>query len=1177
MSSPGDYTVGWICALPIEAVAATAFLDVRLDGPKTRAKDDTNNYKFGKINEHNVVIATPPMDENGATADSVVKNLIRSFPNVRIGLMVGIGGGAPTLKHDIRLGDVVVSSSGGPQSGVFQYDLGKYIRDEEFQPIRALDKPPRLLRAAVSSLEVNHEIDGNGIEDAITRILKQYPRLQRGYGRPSDGTDILFQPTVQHVGGDTCDICSTNEGDVVSREPREFEKTSIHHGVIASSNNVMKDATLRDSLASQGDVLCFEMEAAGLMGGFSCLVIRGICDYSDSHKNKAWQGYAAMAAAAYAKQIVSIIRPEGIVEVPRLVEIGETMRAAQNVRSKALKASDSSTEVPDDDGAWITSEFNEIAEPKAPLSFSFHQPRCAHRCQEVRDSDSDINTDRFTEYALREDMQTEISHLCGLGGVIPQITHSTKEPGTVNLFKSEDGRPFMKIIYKDKAHCGTSQTKIEDADRNAETSELVLQLHKAIRGLRNAAITLQRSHFCCDRFTVLTAEDFNRQGHGITVVRMNTVTFSVLDKLEKEIGRLILDDSKNTMVVEEESTCRHIMETLFHNPLPLPSTTGETLHLYSLTLQVLCLGITFYAQAHTGGLEPAYLAKPPSHIELRGSSCDLPFIVAERVQLSCMHEMVGDRVWAFRLSTQVFQAQPTGMYLRATCEEIVDCWGPASFGSKTTEPREDELYELFIRGGVVHSTQQDNEDVVRVFHWTHASEYERLFPQTSFDYRAEIMIGASSNTGTAKTLLGGPGRLDSREGKSTSLAENNSASSHHTSIEGNNATLVNAHTAQITQTHWNVGTQETLQGESSQTGSQLKPQEKLPGAIKINSDCHRSIEGSRKASQDDREVLGTSPSSWKPVARQAVFQAGYQAVFQFGMEWQRQPRVPLKRIILDSWSGRRNLLVFECPLGIQVSICTGVARRVPLRTIVLENLMEYIDTLGVKGWEKLKPRARTAMASKEAFMSWVKNLMTLDDEVEDRACVERVFTYVLNCLRNTGFDKDGNVLSILWPNKGEDDTCVKIYRSKHNWCEVLEDKEWSTSFVVLTDLCFTTSDHACVNKKEARWAGLRTLQTSMHRRTVGKDRSTCQSTDQSDDEAEWHIEDKKWYWNGIKPRISGFWNVIEPRISGFLVSRPGDAIPKLVFRGFLDSLVPREATKGMTSWGRWDTAIVECI
>jgi nucleoside phosphorylase len=79
----------------------------------------------------------------------------------------------------------------------------------------------------------------------------------------------------------------------------------------------MKDALVRDSLAASEDVLCFEMEAAGLMNHFPCIVIRGICDYSDSHKNKEWQGFAAMVAAAYAKDLLCQILPSKVeAEIP---------------------------------------------------------------------------------------------------------------------------------------------------------------------------------------------------------------------------------------------------------------------------------------------------------------------------------------------------------------------------------------------------------------------------------------------------------------------------------------------------------------------------------------------------------------------------------------------------------------------------------------------------------------------------------------------------------------------------------------------------------------------------------------------------------------------------------------------------------------------------------------------
>ncbi|CAG7917496.1 unnamed protein product [Penicillium olsonii] len=91
---------------------------------------------------------------------------------------------------------------------------------------------------------------------------------------------------------------------LVTRKIREAEDPVIHYGLIASGNQVMKNATTRDAIAREMNILCFEMEAAGLMDQLPCLVVRGICDYCDSHKHKQWQGYAALTAAAYTKALI---------------------------------------------------------------------------------------------------------------------------------------------------------------------------------------------------------------------------------------------------------------------------------------------------------------------------------------------------------------------------------------------------------------------------------------------------------------------------------------------------------------------------------------------------------------------------------------------------------------------------------------------------------------------------------------------------------------------------------------------------------------------------------------------------------------------------------------------------------------------------------------------------------
>lgn len=111
--------------------------------------------------------------------------------------------------------------------------------------------------------------------------------------------------------GDCDESCGTQPSDIIQRCERKDDEDNpaIHYGVIASANQLMKDATIRDTLAEGKGIMCFETVAAGLMNRFPCLVVRGICDYSDSHKNKRWQGYAAMVAAAYSKDLLSRMVP----------------------------------------------------------------------------------------------------------------------------------------------------------------------------------------------------------------------------------------------------------------------------------------------------------------------------------------------------------------------------------------------------------------------------------------------------------------------------------------------------------------------------------------------------------------------------------------------------------------------------------------------------------------------------------------------------------------------------------------------------------------------------------------------------------------------------------------------------------------------------------------------------
>ncbi|KAF2230827.1 purine and uridine phosphorylase, partial [Viridothelium virens] len=312
-----DYTVGWICAVHVEYVVAAGMLDEEHDDqmqPLTEW-DDENSYTFGRIGPHNVVITCLPIGKYGIAAAAVAAtHMKRSFKCIRMGLMVGIGGGVPSKNHDVRLGDIVIGACAGLTGSVLDYDHGKVMPDGKLQLTKHTDKPPSVLLNALSKLRRDHELRGNMIVSYIKDMMEKNRLLQseRRYNRPPPEEDRLYETSYQHVNEDLrcaecCEPRLVNRG----RSRMNPDNPVVHYGRIASASKLMKDARYRDQMADEHEVLCFEMEAAGL-DDFHCLIIRGICDYADSHKNDTWQGYAAAAAAGYAKELLHAIPSKAI-------------------------------------------------------------------------------------------------------------------------------------------------------------------------------------------------------------------------------------------------------------------------------------------------------------------------------------------------------------------------------------------------------------------------------------------------------------------------------------------------------------------------------------------------------------------------------------------------------------------------------------------------------------------------------------------------------------------------------------------------------------------------------------------------------------------------------------------------------------------------------------------------
>ncbi|PFH61505.1 hypothetical protein XA68_17162 [Ophiocordyceps unilateralis] len=292
-----DYTIGWISVMGIELAAAQAILDEEHPVPERIDRTNENNYRFGRIGAHNVVMTT--------AADGV----LGSFPNIRVCLMVGIGGGVPSERHDIRLGDVVIgvpTDRHGTRSygGVVCFDYGKSVQEKGLHGGHFLtNKPPEAVFTAIDRLKTKYGTKENQINKTINEMYREWPKMQRRYNRPDPSTDKLY----------------ASDATLIQREERSEwdDDPAVHYGLIASSDGWIASTGIRDMLAKELDVLCFKMQGSGLMSDFPCLIVRGVCDYSDSHwsEYRQWQGYAALTASVYARDLIREVIPEQLMGV----------------------------------------------------------------------------------------------------------------------------------------------------------------------------------------------------------------------------------------------------------------------------------------------------------------------------------------------------------------------------------------------------------------------------------------------------------------------------------------------------------------------------------------------------------------------------------------------------------------------------------------------------------------------------------------------------------------------------------------------------------------------------------------------------------------------------------------------------------------------------------------------
>ncbi|KAK6498713.1 hypothetical protein TWF481_011289 [Arthrobotrys musiformis] len=343
--SRDDFEIAIICAVQPEYDAVALVIDQSWDEAGYeygRAPEDRNTYKTGRIGRYNVVLALLP-GMGKANAANAASDFRSSFRGIEIALIVGICGGVPFNKdEEIILGDVIISGS------IVQYDFGrrytnKFQRKSDFGESLGRASPNvRSLLAALSTDDGSEWLERRTLHhlEELQGRARGRRRLKGKYDYPGADKDKLFESSYRHkhhasFNCDTCDHCHVDADDtchtamtgaacsellcdekyLVHRMrleeklkhtvlASEIQQPYVHIGTVGSGDTVMRSSQERDRIAKEDNIIAFEMEGAGVWDNLSCIIIKGVCDYCDSHKNKNWQDFASATAASAMKALL---------------------------------------------------------------------------------------------------------------------------------------------------------------------------------------------------------------------------------------------------------------------------------------------------------------------------------------------------------------------------------------------------------------------------------------------------------------------------------------------------------------------------------------------------------------------------------------------------------------------------------------------------------------------------------------------------------------------------------------------------------------------------------------------------------------------------------------------------------------------------------------------------------
>ncbi|KAL4953549.1 nucleoside phosphorylase domain-containing protein [Aspergillus filifer] len=368
-TSRNDFEIAIVCALPREYNAVEELVDHfwRDDGYEYRkTREDANTYTTARIGNSDVVLVLLP-GTGKAIAASSATSLRASYPGIKLLLLTGICGGVPfvrteRMEEELLLGDVIISET------VIQYDYARRYPDRFITKNtveESLGRPAKSVRSLMTLFRSDHALQK--LQQRAAFFLEQIQnrplgeRFKTDYSYPGTANDRLFAASFRHkhyrlsdclcrdchTGSDpvcdeslmlSCDELGCSEEYLIQRHRlevkrrleienriKEAQAPFIFVGRIGSGDTVLKSGEDRDRIAKLHSILAFEMEGAGAWDELPCIVIKGVSDYADSHKNNKWQDFAAATAASTMKALLEKYTPtDKPLEISRSIQSLQT-------------------------------------------------------------------------------------------------------------------------------------------------------------------------------------------------------------------------------------------------------------------------------------------------------------------------------------------------------------------------------------------------------------------------------------------------------------------------------------------------------------------------------------------------------------------------------------------------------------------------------------------------------------------------------------------------------------------------------------------------------------------------------------------------------------------------------------------------------------------------------------